>query len=258
MVENITDRKEAELELNKSLELVTEQNKRLLNFSYIVSHNLRSHTSNIKSLLDLLRYAESEVERVEMMHILHNVSNVLDETIRDLSHVVSIHTNLNHTIESLHLREYVDKAILVLGEQIAMKKANVQNHVPEELKIKYTSAYLDSILLNFISNSIKYSHPERVPEVNISCLLESDKVVLIISDNGIGIDMEKNGKKLFGMYKTFHGNTDARGIGLFITKNQIEAMGGKVEVESEVGKGTTFRVHIKRGQDEIVQQNRPV
>jgi hypothetical protein len=69
-------------------------------------------------------------------------------------------------------------------------------------------------------------------------------MILNVSDNGIGIDMKKNGDKLFGMYKTFNNNPDARGIGLFITKNQIDAMGGKVEVESELGKGTSFKIYF--------------
>lgn len=244
-VEDITDRKKNEIGLNRSLELVTEQNKRLLNFSYIVSHNLRSHTSNIKSILDILDYVEVEEERKELIHILRNVSNVLDETIHDLNDVVSIHTNLTHTIESLNLKEYVDKTLLVLGKQIEEKRAKIHNKVPKELMIQYTSAYLDSILLNFISNALKYSHPERDPVVTISCSYGNDKWVLEIEDNGIGIDIQKNGDKLFGMYKTFNGNADAKGIGLFITKNQIEAMGGKVEVQSELGKGSTFRIYIR-------------
>jgi len=106
-------------------------------------------------------------------------------------------------------------------------------------------AYLESILLNFISNAIKYSHPERVPILEISAIEEKDQLILIFSDNGIGIDLQRNRDKLFGMYKTFENNPDARGIGLFITKNQIDAMGGRVDVESELGEGTKFSIHFK-------------
>jgi PAS domain S-box-containing protein len=245
-VEDITERKKNEIELSKSFELVTEQNKRLLNFSYIVSHNLRSHTSNIKSILDVLNYADSEEERKEMLGILRNVSDVLDRTIRDLNDVVSIHTHLTYTSEPLNLKEYVERTILVLGKQIASKKAIVNNTIPDTVTILYTAAYLDSILLNFVSNAIKYSHPDRDPVVTISCAFVDNRWVLIIEDNGIGIDLNKNGDKLFGMYKTFHSNSDARGIGLFISKNQIEAMGGRIEVESEVGKGTTFKIYMRK------------
>jgi len=68
---------------------------------------------------------------------------------------------------------------------------------------------------------------------------------LSIEDNGIGIDLKKYDENLFGMYKTFHQNEDAKGLGLFIAKNQIEALGGKIEVKSEVDKGTTFTIFFK-------------
>lgn len=69
--------------------------------------------------------------------------------------------------------------------------------------------------------------------------------MLEISDNGIGIDMKVNGSKLFGLFKTFTHNPDSKGVGLFISKNQIESMGGRVTVESELNKGTTFKIYMK-------------
>jgi signal transduction histidine kinase len=111
--------------------------------------------------------------------------------------------------------------------------------------IKYIPAYLDSIFLNLLTNAIKYKHEDRDPVIDISTSLDytnNDRIVLKIADNGSGIDMEKFGDKLFGMYKTFHYNADARGIGLFITKNQIESLNGEIQVESEKGIGTTFTI----------------
>ena len=108
--------------------------------------------------------------------------------------------------------------------------------------VKYNPAYLESILLNFISNSIKYAHPDRTPIITLS--FDKIKNEMKISDNGLGIDLKKYGSSLFGMYKTFHNNKDAKGIGLFITKNQIEAMGGKISIESEPNVGTTFTVYF--------------
>jgi signal transduction histidine kinase len=99
-------------------------------------------------------------------------------------------------------------------------------------------------LLNLISNSIKYCSKNGNSYVHLSTIINDNYTILIVEDNGLGIDLERNGSKLFGMYKTFHKHEDARGVGLFITKNQIEAMGGKVEVISEVNKGTTFKVFL--------------
>lgn len=244
-VQDITDRKNAEIELNNSFNIVTEQNKRLLNFSYIVSHNLRSHTSNITSLLTLLEEEDTKEGKEQLINHIRNVSDLLNETMINLNDVVSIQKNVNLIVEPLPLHEYVEKAMGVLSEQIALKKAVIKNNVSKEIVVNYNPAYLESIVLNFISNAIKYGQAGRSPLVLVDCFQEDDFTILQIKDNGLGIDMKKYGEKLFGMYKTFHGNKDARGIGLFICKNQIETMGGKIEVDSELGVGTTFKIYIK-------------
>ena len=97
-------------------------------------------------------------------------------------------------------------------------------------------------MLNFISNAIRYRHPNRSPHVTIDFLIIENQSVLRIKDNGIGIDLKKNGDKLFGMYKTFTKNNESRGLGLFISKSQMEALGGKITVESELDKGSTFKL----------------
>lgn len=243
IVEDITDKKRAEEELKQSFELVSEQNKRLLNFSYIVSHNLRSHTSNIELISSLMESVKTPEEQKEMVDLLKRVSKSLDDTMRNLNEVVNIRTNINLTIEQLNLNQFIENTLLVLEKQIHDKQATVQNLVPSEIDITYNAAYLESILYNFISNAIRYSHPERKPLVVLR--FDQEKKALIIADNGIGIDLKRNGENLFGMYKTFNNNPDAKGIGLFISKNQIDAMGGRIEIESELNVGTTFTIYFK-------------
>jgi PAS domain S-box-containing protein len=243
IVEDITDKKRAEEELKQSFELVSEQNKRLLNFSYIVSHNLRSHTSNIELISGLMEGIKSQEEQAEMVHLLQKVSKSLDDTMRNLNEVVNIRTNFNVTIERLNLHEYIERSLSVLEKQIRDKKVEIQNLVPKQIFIDYNVAYLESILYNFISNAIRYSHPKRKPLIVLQ-FNEKEKA-LSIADNGIGIDLKRNGENLFGMYKTFNNNPDAKGIGLFITKNQIDAMGGRIETKSEIDEGTTFTIYFK-------------
>jgi PAS domain S-box-containing protein len=242
IVEDITEKKEAEQSLKKSFDLVNEQNKRLLNFSYIVSHNLRAHSSNINSISNLLEETDNEQETKELTGLLKKVSESLNETMSNLNEVVNIQSNVHLTKEQLNLNNYIHSTIDVLSEQINLKKGTINNLLEDDVMVKYNPAYLESILLNFISNSLKYSHPDRTPIVTLS--FDKIKNEMKISDNGLGIDLEKYGSSLFGMYKTFHKNKDAKGIGLFITKNQIEAMGGKIAVESEPNVGTTFTVHF--------------
>ncbi len=242
---DITESKESDRKLNESLKLVIEQNKRLQNFSYIVSHNLRSHTSNIQSIASLMDASDSERERTQMIGMLRTVSASLNETMTNLNEVVNIQTNISLVSEELNVRHYVENALAVLSEQIAIKSADIKVDVPKTAQIVFNPAYLESILLNLISNAIRYASSDRDPKISVVWTESEDEKTLSVSDNGIGIDLEKYGDKIFGMYKTFSSNPDSRGIGLFITKNQIEAMGGSILVESTPGLGTKFTVKFK-------------
>lgn len=242
---DITTQKQAEATLKDSFTLVTEQNKRLLNFSYIVSHNLRSHASNIQGITELIENANSEQERNEMIHLLKTVAENLNETLLNLNNVVNIQSSIDVIIEPLSLNDYILRTLSTLNAQILNKKVQFINKVNPDILISYNRAYLESILLNLFSNAIRYSHPNREPVISLTCFEENGQQVFRVSDNGIGIDLKKYGDKMFGMYQTFNGNADARGYGLFITKNQIEAMGGKIEVESEFNHGTTFKIYFK-------------
>lgn len=242
---DITLMKEAEKTLTDSLYLVSEQNKRLLNFSYIVSHNLRSHTSNIESIIALIEMADTEEERNEMMQLLKSVSISLDETMSHLNEVVNINTNIGLMISPLNLSAYIAKAKDILSEQIHLNEVSFVTNVQDDVIANYNPAYLESIIYNLISNAIRYRHPARKPVITIQWHKENEMDVIEISDNGMGIDLVRNGDKIFGMFKVFSNNKDSRGIGLFITKNQIEAMGGSISVESELNVGTTFKIYSK-------------
>ncbi|MGH2667386.1 sensor histidine kinase [Flavobacterium sp.] len=243
---DITQTKQFELDLNNSLNLVTQQNKRLLDFSYIVSHNLRSHTSNIQSLATLIEESDDETEKTEFLTLLKSVSEALNKTMDNLNEVVSIQTHINPVIETLSLTEVIDKTLEVLSNQIKISHAQIINTIDKSVTVNYNPAYLDSVMLNFILNAVRYRHPERNPVIELNSYEEKEYIVLEIKDNGIGIDLKKNGKKLFGMYKTFTNNPESKGIGLFISKNQIDTMQGKVAVESEINIGTTFKIYFKK------------
>ena len=121
---------------------------------------------------------------------------------------------------------------------------HIENKVDLETYVLGVPAYLDSAVLNILSNALKYSSPDKEARLNISAKKEGEFIILEFEDNGLGIDLDKHKKEVFALNKTFHGNIDSRGIGLFITKNQIEQMGGKIEVESEPTLGSTFRISL--------------
>lgn len=242
---DISEIKKVEQEIKSLLKVTRDQNDRLKNFAHIVSHNLRSHSGNLAMLLELYVQENPEAKDDEMIQYLKTASENLTETIMHLNEVVLINTSVNDNLVSLNLKDAIEQAKNNIAGIASKAQVEILNQVNEQINILGLPAYLDSILLNFLTNGIKYRSEERNSFIKLSSHKEENYFVLNIEDNGLGIDLEKNRKKLFGMYKTFHSHKDARGIGLFITKNQIEALGGRVEVESEPGKGTCFKIYLK-------------
>lgn len=241
---DISAQKAKEHQLLTTLEIASEQNSRLLNFAHIVSHNLRSHSGNIEMLLNIISDETDEDFIKESFDHLKTSSKALSQTIVHLKELVEIQSELVQKKENLNLNTFLGKTLDILGEEIKKNKVIIQNKLNKNQTIVFNPAYLESILLNFTSNAIRYSHPDRTPVIRYSLTSTKQHKILEIEDNGLGINLEKHGKKIFGMYKTFHKHKDSRGIGLFITKNQIEAMGGKVDVTSKVGIGTTFKIYF--------------
>ncbi|WP_338790780.1 PAS domain S-box protein [Bernardetia sp. MNP-M8] len=229
------------------LETTLEQNDRLLNFAHIVSHNLRSHTSNFSMLLSMMKMENPKLVENEFFPFLLQSSSSLQETLSYLTDIVVMQNEVKDNTKALNLYKYVEKAHFAIQSLVSSSNAEIHNEVDKDIFVDAIPAYLESIILNFFTNSIKYCSNKRNPIIFITSEIDPSYVVFSIKDNGLGIDLEKHGKKLFGMYKTFHEKEDSRGIGLFITKNQIEALGGKVEVESQVNQGTTFKIYLKHG-----------
>jgi PAS domain S-box-containing protein len=242
---DITNIKEKEQELRKLINVTSLQNKKLINFAHIVSHNLRSHSANFSMLLDFLINEKNEEEKNKIVDMLTQASDNLLETLENLNEVVTLSTNTQAQKEKLNLASKIAEIQQNLSQITQNNKLKIVNNVSKDINIEIVPAYLDSILMNFITNGVKYKHPDREPVLEFSTEKKGVYTLLNIQDNGIGIDLKKYGSKLFGMYKTFHTNKDARGIGLYITKNQVEAMRGKIEVESKVGEGTKFKVFFK-------------
>jgi PAS domain S-box-containing protein len=240
---DITEMKEKEIELANTINIISSQNNRLSNFAHIVSHNLRSHAGNLKMLLDLLKSAD-EKEREEMLQHLEAISDGLSITISHLKELVEIQFEVKIVKEKLNLRSYLKNILNILHNEITKHGVTIEINIPLDVTVDYNPAYLESILLNFTTNAIKYSSTERKPMISYDFSITDGKKVLAVSDNGLGIDLKKHKNSLFGMYKTFHKHQNSRGIGLFITKNQVEAMGGRIEVTSEVNNGTTFKIYF--------------
>lgn len=242
-IRDVTEKIQLLNKLQMSEAQLGEQNERLKNFAYIVSHNLRSYAGNMKTMLDL--YEDADVlHKPEIMMHLKKTAGSLGETIKDLDKIISIHSPHQHQLEKVNIKRCIAKIKDVLSFEIEKYQVIINEHVSCKIEIDYIPAYLESIIFNLLSNSIKYRHRERRPIITIKSICENGKLILEFKDNGQGIDLGKYREKIFGMYQTFHVHDEAKGLGLFITRRQVEAMGGKIEVESVPGEGTTFRIYF--------------
>ena len=248
---DISDHIKNEINLSNTLNLVSKQNNTLKNFAHIVTHNLKQHAGNFESLLEFYEEAKSEHEKKELINYLKTLSTSLTNTIKNLNEIVSIQNNKVTKIEKLYLAEETNKILDMLNVVITDNDAKISNNIDPKLYVFYNPTYLESIIQNLLTNAIKYKHPERHPEITIHTAITEDNIQVIVTDNGIGIDLNKFGDSIFGLYKTFHKNKNSEGVGLYLIKNQIETFGGKITVESEVNIGTIFTVIIPNNKNPV-------
>ena len=242
VLQNIDDNKSNELNLQNSLDIIAAQNSRLFNFAHVVSHNLRSHSSNLSLVVQLLNEAKSAQDKLDLLANVEDISQNLDVAISRLNEMVAHQNLLTRERTTVSFKLSLDIVISSISSLINRESAKIISEFKALKEIQYIPEYLESILLNLITNAIRYKQTGRVPVIYIQTYSINDQNFMEISDNGIGIDLDQYGDKMFGMYKTFHRNPDAKGIGLFITKNQVETMGGPISVTSTVNIGTTFKI----------------
>lgn len=231
------------LKAKEDAQVIQAQNERLVHFAHIVSHNLRSHASNLQLTLDTFEDV-SEGEEVNVFQsYLKEISSSLNQTLKHLNEVVTINTE-QQIIVNIDIEACFNNILKEFKPQLDLINATVVYDFAELLSIEYVPSFLESIFRNLISNAIKYRSPERSLRVSIKTKSRNKRKLLVIKDNGIGIDLERNGNKLFHMYRTFHTNDDARGVGLFLVKSKVEALGGDITVKSKLGKGSSFSVRF--------------
>ncbi|MDY0090201.1 MAG: PAS domain-containing protein [Flavobacteriaceae bacterium] len=244
---DVTEHKQQEKEKEQLIRELTQNNKDLKQFSYITSHNFRAPLSNLTGLLALID--DVPIENEELKEILNGFkksTKLLNETIEDLVKVVIIKDNPSIQKEDVYIKDVFENVFFQLNNQINLHKPTLKIDIDEKVKLHINKAYLESIVLNILTNAIKYRATERALRINIKVSETEDAVSLVIKDNGIGIDMEKNRDKIFGLYQRFHNYPDSKGLGLYLVKSQVEAMGGNIDVNSRVNKGTEFIITFKK------------
>ncbi|RNI31440.1 PAS domain-containing sensor histidine kinase [Rufibacter latericius] len=244
---DISALKNSELELAQLANDLYKQKSDLQQFSYIISHNLRGPVANALGLVDLLLDMQNHSEMFQKsIQFLRQSILKLDAVLKDVNTILGIRDSKgNLELEQVNVPDVIDQALSSFKEPLAHSGATVAVDLNEDLSVKANKAYLYSIFYNLLSNSLKYRSDERKLEIKIKCLEYSENgVTLSFTDNGLGFDLGKAKENVFKLYKRFHTKQEGRGMGLFLIKSHLDAMGGHVEVNSRVGEGTSFLLYL--------------
>lgn len=235
---------EANKTIGKNIVALTHQKKQLEDFCNIISHNLRAPLVNISMLVEMVAENTTNEDNIIFLEKLDKAAKNLNETFNELVESIQITQDTEIPHEEIELESFTNGIIDSLQGEINKTQTIIEMDFSQAPKLCYPVNYMRSILQNLISNSLKYSSPERRPIIKINSKIKNDSVIISISDNGLGLDLNKHSENLFKIRKVFHDHPAAKGFGLFITKSQVTALGGKIWVESEPDVGSTFHVEL--------------
>lgn len=244
-VRNIDDRKKTEIEKENLLKELNNKYNELMQFNYIVSHNLRAPVAHILGLAQLLQTNQSEEERTDTQNFIAEAAQSMDTLLYDLNTILSARSALNEKKEVFSLKNIIRDVQNNLRAEIDKSDTTIKVEIaPEAATINSVKSYLQSSVFNLVANGIKYRSSERRPVIEITATKRDSMTVISIKDNGLGMDMELYGDRIFGLYNKFHTEHEGKGLGLYMTKTQIESLGGTVSVNSRLGKGTEFTITL--------------
>lgn len=242
---NINEKKERELMLQKAIEVVEANNSRLFTFANYVSHNIKSHVNNLELTSQLVDTNKLPQDQKELFANYKEIAASLNRTVSRLKEVVSIQNKAADPLVSISLEEAFDRSKEELRPLIEREEAYLYSDFSETPVIKYNPEFLHNIFCTLIKNGIVNKSPDRKPEIKAYCLENKKKLSLIIEDNGKGYDLQGNTDKIFQMSSNETSNSDtSQNVGLFIVKNEVEALGGKIDVTSKPGYGTKFIIML--------------
>ena len=246
IAKNITAKKKLEEERNQHLANLTNINKELKHLSYTTSHDLRSPVNNLISLFSLLDVSKiRDPEILEYIEILKTTTDSLSEVLNNSVDLLIQKDKLPVDTEQVKISHCLNSVLISINALMEVSMVELTTDFSAFDEIQFNRAYLDSIFLNLITNSIKYAQPGVKPRITIATVNTEGKKQLIISDNGMGFDMEKVKDKIFGLNQKFHNHNDSKGIGLYLVYNHVTNLNGTIDVISKVNEGTKFVISFK-------------
>ncbi|WP_201987023.1 PAS domain-containing protein [Hymenobacter rubidus] len=222
-------------------------NQDLDNFVYAASHDLKQPVNNLHGLFEELRTVTTFTDPDEedmLVPMIDEALHQLAATIDDLAAVGQAQQLPTLPAETVDLAELTQEVLQTLQPQALAARARITTDFSARPTISYARANLRTILLNLLSNSLKYNDPSRPCRVHLSLWLEAGRPVLLVEDNGLGFDVDRHRAELFHLFRRFHDHTEGTGVGLYLVNRMVQSHGGHIEVESEVGVGSTFRLFL--------------
>lgn len=246
IAKDITYKKKLEEERNSLLANLTRINNDLKQLTYTTSHDLRSPVGNLLSIFNLLDISKiQDKEILNFVGILKLATESLKDTLNSYVDLLDKKDNLSVPVEELNLNDSLNVVLHSLGFLISNSNATFDIDFSELQTIKFNKAYLESIFLNLITNTIKYTKPNHAPVIHIHSKITNGVKQLIFADEGLGFDMDKVKDKIFGFRQKFHTHVDSKGIGLYLVYNHITRLGGKIAIESKINEGAKFIISFK-------------
>lgn len=244
---NITERRENWQQLEKSLEKSRRQSERLENFAHIISHNFRAYCANIMGLAEELPHHPEGESRREMEASLRHTAQLLMDALEKLGDILRLPESDQLKLEKRKLQPAVEAVVSQFSQEVTQLQAEIEVEVDETIEIEICDAYFESVLHNLISNALRYRHPDRAPQIRLTAAITHTEIELQVSDNGLGINLDKHREKLFQMRQSIHNHPESKGIGLYLAQGQMRAMHGYITVQSKLNQGSTFVLHFPRG-----------
>lgn len=245
IMRDISAQKTSEYEKAQMMNDLIQRNKDLEQFAYIVSHNLRAPVANIIGVTDIFKMSDVEPEeKLSLINALNQSAFALDNVIKDLSLILQIRREVSEQKTLIHFSDIIQEIKQSIENLVKSEKVNFEIDFSEIDQIISVKSYIYSIFYNLVSNSIKYKQSHLNPVIKIKSTVVENQIVIYFSDNGLGIDLKKNKDTVFGMYKRFHTHIEGKGMGLFMIKTQVETLGGKINIRSELNRGTEFKIEL--------------
>ncbi len=233
-------------EKTKLLDELSQKINEVSRFNYVISHNLRASIASIIGLSDIINLPTlSEGEKLKIVDHIRDSSLKMDELVRDLGKILEASSPIDLKREWIAIPNVIQSTLIVFENQIQKHNIQMRVNIAEDARDVFTiRSYLESIIFNLLSNAIKHKSPDRACEIFIDVSKRQEETLISISDNGIGIDLNRHGEHLFGLYKRFNMAVEGKGLGLLMTKTQVEALGGSISVESVEDIGSIFTVSL--------------